>query len=80
MNPPVIVIHGNSLEHVTASYKRFLEGRFRQGVRLGGYTASNRDEDFSQSVQGGRRGVMLGHIAGCPHDCSGCALPFVSEG
>jgi GTP-binding protein len=29
MNPPVIVIHGNSLEHVTDVYKRFLEGRFR---------------------------------------------------
>ncbi|MEY4427258.1 MAG: hypothetical protein RL535_1556, partial [Pseudomonadota bacterium] len=26
MNPPVIVIHGNSLEHVSAAYKRFLEG------------------------------------------------------
>jgi GTP-binding protein len=24
MNPPVIVIHGNSLEHVTDTYKRFL--------------------------------------------------------
>jgi len=23
MNPPVIVVHGNSLEHVTDSYKRF---------------------------------------------------------
>ena len=26
MNPPVIVVHGNSLEHVTEAYKRFLEG------------------------------------------------------
>ena len=26
MNPPVIVIHGNSLEHVTDAYKRFLKG------------------------------------------------------
>ena len=30
MNPPVIVVHGNSLEGVTDAYKRFLEGRFRQ--------------------------------------------------
>lgn len=34
MNPPVIVIHGNSLEHVTDAYKRFLEGRFRKEFSL----------------------------------------------
>ena len=36
MNPPVIVVHGNSLEHVTDSYKRFLEGRFRKEFDLSG--------------------------------------------
>jgi GTP-binding protein len=36
MNPPVIVIHGNSLEHVTAAYKRFLESRFRKEFELVG--------------------------------------------
>jgi GTP-binding protein len=36
MNPPVIVIHGNSLEHVTDSYKRYLEGRFRKEFDLVG--------------------------------------------
>jgi GTP-binding protein len=36
MNPPIIVIHGNSLEHVTESYKRFLEGRFRKEFDLVG--------------------------------------------
>jgi GTP-binding protein len=36
MNPPVIVIHGNSLEHVTDTYKRFLEGRFRKAFSLAG--------------------------------------------
>ena len=36
MNPPIIVIHGNSLEHVTDAYKRFLEGRFRQAFDLVG--------------------------------------------
>lgn len=36
MNPPVIVIHGNSLEHVTGAYKRFLEGRFRKEFSLVG--------------------------------------------
>nr|CBA29636.1 GTP-binding protein engA [Curvibacter putative symbiont of Hydra magnipapillata] len=34
MNPPIIVIHGNSLEHVTEAYKRFLEGRFRKEFNL----------------------------------------------
>jgi GTPase len=36
MNPPIIVIHGNSLEHVTDSYKRYLEGRFREHFKLVG--------------------------------------------
>lgn len=36
MNPPIIVIHGTSLEHVTDSYKRFLEGRFRAHFKLVG--------------------------------------------
>jgi GTP-binding protein len=34
MNPPVIVVHGNSLEHVTDVYKRYLEGRFREHFKL----------------------------------------------
>lgn len=34
MNPPIIVIHGNSLEHVTDAYKRYLEGRFRKEFNL----------------------------------------------
>jgi len=36
MNPPIIVIHGNSLEHVTDTYKRYLEGRFRAHFKLTG--------------------------------------------
>ncbi len=36
MNPPVIVVHGNSLEHVSDAYKRFLEGRFRKEFNLVG--------------------------------------------
>jgi GTP-binding protein len=35
-NPPLIVIHGNSLEHVTDTYKRYLEGRFRGHFKLVG--------------------------------------------
>lgn len=36
MNPPIIIIHGNSLDHVTEAYKRFLEGRFRKEFKLVG--------------------------------------------
>jgi GTP-binding protein len=36
MNPPVIVVHGNSLEHVTDAYKRYLEGRIREHFKLTG--------------------------------------------
>jgi GTP-binding protein len=36
MNPPIIVIHGNGLEHVTDTYKRYLEGRFRKEFNLVG--------------------------------------------
>jgi GTPase len=35
-NPPVIVVHGTSLEHVNDSYRRFLEGRFRAAFELTG--------------------------------------------
>ena len=36
MNPPIVVIHGNGLEHVTDAYKRFLEGRVREHFKLSG--------------------------------------------
>ena len=34
MNPPVVVVHGNSLDHVPEAYKRYLEGRFRDHFKL----------------------------------------------
>ena len=36
MNPPIVVIHGNSLEHVTPAYRRYLEGRVRDHFHLVG--------------------------------------------
>lgn len=36
MSPPVVVVHGNSLEHVTDAYKRYLEGRIREHFKLVG--------------------------------------------
>lgn len=35
-NPPIVVIHGNSLSGVTDSYRRYLEGRFREAFKLRG--------------------------------------------
>ncbi len=36
MNPPVVVIHGNSLQAVGESYRRYLEGWFREKFDLAG--------------------------------------------
>jgi len=36
MNPPVVVIHGNALEHLPPAYRRFLEGRLRKEFDLVG--------------------------------------------
>ncbi len=35
-NPPIIVIHGNALEHVPNSYQRYLENTFRHVFKLDG--------------------------------------------
>ncbi len=53
MNPPVIVVHGNSLDHVSDAYKRFLEGRIREHFRLVGtplrIEMRSADNPFAQS-------------------------------
>ena len=36
MNPPRVIIHGTALDHVTDSYKRYLEGRLRDHFKLVG--------------------------------------------
>ncbi len=35
-NPPRIIIHGNALDAVPDSYRRYLEGQFRQAFKLAG--------------------------------------------
>ncbi|MEO0047818.1 MAG: hypothetical protein RLZZ410_777 [Pseudomonadota bacterium] len=35
-NPPIVVVHGNALSGVTDSYRRYLEGRFREAFKLRG--------------------------------------------
>jgi GTP-binding protein len=36
MNPPIVIVHGNSLDHVTPAYRRYLEGRIREHFKLVG--------------------------------------------
>lgn len=36
INPPIVIIHGSGLDHVTPEYKRYLEGRFRKIFDLTG--------------------------------------------
>jgi GTP-binding protein len=35
-NPPLIIVHGNSLAHVQDNYRRYLEGWFRKEFSLEG--------------------------------------------
>jgi len=35
-NPPIVVIHGNALSNIPDTYRRFLEGRFREAFQLKG--------------------------------------------
>ncbi len=35
-NPPRVVIHGNALDAISDSYRRYLEGRFREAFKLQG--------------------------------------------
>lgn len=35
-NPPIVVIHGNALSNIPETYRRFLEGRFREAFQLKG--------------------------------------------
>jgi len=36
MNPPIIVVHGNSLQNISDSYRRYLEGYFQETFKLKG--------------------------------------------
>jgi GTP-binding protein len=35
-NPPIIVVHGSAVEHITDSYRRYLEHTFREAFKLQG--------------------------------------------
>jgi GTP-binding protein len=35
-NPPLVIVHGNALDSISDSYRRFLESRFRDAFELAG--------------------------------------------
>lgn len=35
-NPPLVIIHGNAIDSISDSYRRYLEGRFREAFELAG--------------------------------------------
>lgn len=71
MNPPVIVIHGNALQHISASYTRYLTQTFRKAFHLEGtplriqYKVGNNpyEENETRSKQPLRRAKLSNRIA-----------------
>ena len=51
INPPRIIIHGNSLDQVPDSYKRYLEGFFRDKFSLAGTPMSIEFRTGAQPVR-----------------------------
>jgi GTP-binding protein len=56
MNPPIVVIHGNALDHVTDAYKRYLEGRIRAHFKLVGTPLRIEMRSSRNPFDGDRRG------------------------
>jgi GTP-binding protein len=60
MNPPIIVIHGNALDAIPASYTRYLEHTFRKVFKLQGtplrvqYKTSENPFDTEESKEKSR--------------------------
>jgi GTP-binding protein len=74
-NPPRIIIHGNSLQHVPDAYKRFLEGWFRDLFKLQGtplrieFRTGRNPYDESRKAPVRKR--TLGHSKSAPRVKSG---------
>jgi GTP-binding protein len=56
-NPPLIVIHGNQMDHVPADYRRYLENVFRKVFRLQG-TPIQIEFKSGENPFAGRRNVV----------------------
>lgn len=71
MNPPVIVIHGNALQHISEAYTRYLTQTFRKAFHLQGtplriqynVNANPYDEKESKPKQSLRRVKLSNRIA-----------------
>lgn len=57
MAPPVVVIHGNQVEKVTASYKRYLENGFRKIFKLEG-TPVRIEFKSGENPYAGRKNIL----------------------
>ena len=58
MNPPRIVIHGNALDGVPDTYRRYLEGYFRRQFALEGTPLRDRVSHREESVCEARLNVF----------------------
>ncbi|MFO1221275.1 MAG: ribosome biogenesis GTPase Der [Burkholderiaceae bacterium] len=56
MNPPIVVIHGNALEHVSDAYRRYLEGCIRDHFKLVGTPLRIELKTSRNPYQAGERG------------------------
>jgi len=74
-NPPRVVIHGNSLQHVTDVYKRYLVGWFRDAFKLAGTPLRIELRTGRNPYEGRSRASLrkraLGHSKSAPRVKSG---------
>jgi GTP-binding protein len=80
MNPPVVVVHGNSLEHMTDSYQPLPGGPHPRPVQARRHAAAGGDEAQHESL---RRQGFLRSIAALPQWPSGpvitCSIDINTE-
>jgi GTP-binding protein len=55
--PPLVVIHGNQVDRLPASYRRYLENSFRQALKLKG-TPVKIEFRVGENPYAGRRNVL----------------------
>jgi GTP-binding protein len=51
-NPPIVVIHGSGTAGIKATYRRYLENSFPQGVQAEGDAAAHRAQVLREPVRG----------------------------
>jgi len=77
-NPPVIVVHGNQVQHVPEAYRRYLAGVFRKNFRLEG-TPVRVEFRSDENPFKGRRNELTPRQVRSPHDYFLCWKPGTLE-